>query len=311
MRVSTSGGNHSAPGARSVRRRDERDRMRHDERRHHRGQRSEAAERDHQAEEEQQVVRAVEEVTNAERHEQPHRLDAARIELHEPRIAVELEGANRAAGRQETQHRQRAEPQAREARLNRERRLRRLNGVLEEHVEQPLAPEELALRRQPRPRQMRDGLVVGRKRLVGLQRGAHRDHARRRQLPAVLVQVQVVRHPERRRVAQRGVSARQVEQIGVGGPGRPGIVHVAHRLERRADGQPQTLAVGLEQRLDGHVVRDVVGGRRGDPEHGKQPGQQGPQNRRGRPMADGRRSRDGVSHGQVFLTPVGSILSRP
>jgi hypothetical protein len=237
--------------------------VRDGERGHHRDQRAEAAERDHQAEQEQQVIGAVEDVEEAELDELQRRLVPARIELDQTGVAEELETAHRAAGRQEAQHRQRPDAEARQPRLDREARLVRLNRVLEQHVEQPLAPEELGRLRQAGRRHVRDRLVVGRKRLVRLQRRPNRDHARRRQLLAVFVEIQEVRNPQRRRVLQGAVGAGQVEQIGVPGAARLGIVHVAHRLQRRAHQQPQPPSLGLQEGLDGDVVGDVVRGRRG------------------------------------------------
>jgi hypothetical protein len=150
-----------------------------------------------------------------------------------------------------------------------------VDRVLEQDVEQPLAPEELGVLGEPGPGQVRQRFVVRPERPVGLERGAHRDNARRRQLGAVLVEIEIIRDPERGRVAQRGVGAREVEQVGVPRAARLGVVHVAHRLKRHAHEQPETLPLGLEQRLNRDVVGDVVSRRDSDPDNGEERRQQG------------------------------------
>src|SRR4030095_2524712 len=70
---------------------DERDRMRDGERGHDHDERSDAPERDDQAHQEQQVIGAIENVQDPERHKAQPRLTPAWIEPDEPGIAGELE----------------------------------------------------------------------------------------------------------------------------------------------------------------------------------------------------------------------------
>ena len=113
------------------------------ERGDHRDQRAEAPEREDEADQEQQVVHAVENVKEPELQELEPGLRPRRIQPDQPGFAIELERPHRPVGRQKAQDRQRADPEARQPRTNRELRLVRLDGVLEEDVEQPLAPEKL------------------------------------------------------------------------------------------------------------------------------------------------------------------------
>ncbi len=87
-----SGGNHRALGRHVEGRGDERDRVGHGERRHHRHERAQPPERNHEAEQEQQVVDAVEDVEEPVLREAQGRLVPARIEFHDAGLAVHVEG---------------------------------------------------------------------------------------------------------------------------------------------------------------------------------------------------------------------------
>ena len=76
----------------------------------------------------------------AELRRTPRRLVPARIEPDEAGIAGELEGALGAGRRHEAQDGDDAHAQARERRVDRERRAIGPDRVLEEHVEQRLVP---------------------------------------------------------------------------------------------------------------------------------------------------------------------------
>ena len=62
------------------------------------------------------MVGAVEDVEEPELDELQRRLVPARVELHQPRVARKLEAAHGAAGRQEAEHGDRADAEAREPR---------------------------------------------------------------------------------------------------------------------------------------------------------------------------------------------------
>ena len=107
-------------GREAERGRDQRDRVRDGEGGDDEHERPQAAERDHEAGDEQQVVGAVEDVQEARLDEAQRRLVPARVEPHQARIAVELEGALGAARRQEAQRRHDLQAQPREPRVDRE-----------------------------------------------------------------------------------------------------------------------------------------------------------------------------------------------
>ena len=116
--VSMSGGNHSASGARLYA-----DAIRVIECAtvndgHHRNQRAEFPERDDQAKQEQQVVRAIEDVKEAQLDELPRGLEPPGIEVHQARIAEKFKSADGSAWRQETQRDNHARRQPAESRMN-------------------------------------------------------------------------------------------------------------------------------------------------------------------------------------------------
>ncbi len=205
------------------------------------------------------MIGAVEDVEEPELDELPCGLPPARVEPDESGIAVELEGAHRAAWRQKAHHGQRADAQPREPRRDREVRALRLDRILEQHVEQPLAPDKLGVRRERRRGDVRQRLLVRRERAVRRQRGADGGERRLAERDVVLVGVHEVAHPERRGVAQRAVGAAQVHQVGARRAARLRVVHVPHGLQGHADEQPQPLPLRLQEHLGRHVVRDVVG----------------------------------------------------
>ena len=82
--------------------------------------------------------------------EPQRRLMPARIEAHEAGIAVELEGAHGAAGRQEAQGRRDPLAEAVDARMDGEGGALRRDRIFEQHVEQLLVPVEVELVGEPR-----------------------------------------------------------------------------------------------------------------------------------------------------------------
>ncbi len=117
-------------------------------------QRPQAPERHHQADQEQEMVRALEDVPKTRDHEAQRRLMPARIEMHQAGIALELEGPNGAAGRQETQRRRHLMAEAVDARMDRELRAVGPNWIFQQHVEQLLVPVEIEVVRDTRTRHM-------------------------------------------------------------------------------------------------------------------------------------------------------------
>ena len=167
--VSISGGNHSAVRREIVGRGDQRDRMRDCKRGHDRDQRAEAPERNHQAQQEQQVVGAVEDVEESLLTKRQRRLIPARIEPDQPGIALELERARRAAGRQEPKRGDRAQPQSLEPRVDRELGAVGSIGYSNSTSSSPWFQIEFRVVRQPRAREVRQGLFIRREGFIGRQ----------------------------------------------------------------------------------------------------------------------------------------------
>ena len=125
------------------------------------------------------MVGAVEDVPEAGHDEAQRRLVPARIELHEAGIAVELERADGAAGRQEAQRRRDLAAEPVDARMDREFGAVGADRIFEQHVEQLLVPVEVEVVGEPRPCDVRERLLVGGERPVRRQR-----HARMRRRAA-------------------------------------------------------------------------------------------------------------------------------
>ena len=146
------------------------------------------------------------------------RLMPARIEAHEAGIAVQLEGAHvlPSGGRKRSAVETRW-PKRSTRGCDGEGGALGADRILEQHVEQLLAPVEVELVGEPRAVEMRARLLVGGERAVGRQRDARGGDPRRRQPTVVLVEVDVVDQPELRGVAQGRIGARQVEIAGAAG----------------------------------------------------------------------------------------------
>jgi hypothetical protein len=119
----------------------------------------------------------------------------AGIEPDEAGIGVELEGPDRAPRGEEAQRGDHAQPQPGEARVDREARRRRLDGVLEPDVEHPLVPVEIDVGRQRRAGDVGPGLLPGFERPVERQRDAGRDEPRRGERRLVLVELDRIGDP--------------------------------------------------------------------------------------------------------------------
>ena len=123
-------------------------------------ERPQAPERDHQAAKEEQVVDALDDVPEARLHEAQRGLIPAWIEPHEPGIAVELEGADGAAGRQKAQRGGDVLPEPVHSRIDRELGLVGADGIFQEHVEQLLVPVEIEIVRKRRSGDVGAGGIV-------------------------------------------------------------------------------------------------------------------------------------------------------
>jgi hypothetical protein len=124
-------------------------------------ERPQAAERGHQADQEQQVIGAFENVPEARYHEAQRGLMPARIEMHEAGIAIEFEGPNGTAWRQEAQRRRHVVAETIEARVDRECRAVGPDRIFEQHVKQLLVPVEVEVVRDARARHMGAGACIG------------------------------------------------------------------------------------------------------------------------------------------------------
>ena len=105
---------------------------------------------------------------------------------------------------------------------------------------------------------MRQRFVVGRERSIARQRRANLDDLWVLEADVVFVQLDVVGNPELRRVPKNLFRAGEIQPIDAAL--RKG--HVAHRDERHANQEAQTLAFRFQHRLNRDVVRDLVGRRR-------------------------------------------------
>src|SRR4051812_10073995 len=103
------------------------------------------------------------------------------IQRYQAGIAVQFECPLCAIARQETQADRDTQPQPVEPRPDGERGLRRLNRVLEQHVELCLIPEHIETIRQPGSMHARERLLEARERLVGWHRYARFDETGIRQ----------------------------------------------------------------------------------------------------------------------------------
>ena len=226
----------------------------------HEHERAQPSKRDHEAEQKQQMIGPVEDVTEPQRDEPQRRLVPPRIQPHQPWIAVQLECAHRAVWRDDADDGDHAQAEPRERWLDREAGSVRANRILEEDVEHPLIPVKARGVRQSCAGHVRERLAVRFERSIRRQRDADAGDGRRGQSRVLLVDRQIVRDPHQRRIAQRGVRARQIEIAG----SAERELDVAHRRKRRAHDHAQMVTFGFDERLHDDVGGDVVrGGREG------------------------------------------------
>ena len=187
--------------------------------------------------------------------EAPGRLEPARVQPDEPRVALVLECADRAIPQEEAEDGDDAQPESGKRGMDRERGRIGPDGRLQQDVEKRLVPDELCVRRQ-RP----SGHVPARigprgERTIRGQREPRRDNPRRREQIVVFVDGQAVDDPQRRRVSEQRVEAVELEEPGTG----RGEIHVPHRRKRHADDDLEPAAFGPHEHVGGDVGRDLVG----------------------------------------------------
>ena len=243
---------------------DERDRVRDREGSDDGDQAPQRPQRDDETEEEEEVVDPVEDVREAERHEAQRGLVPAGVEPHEPRVADVLEDALRPVRRPQAQHRDRTQAEVREPRIDRKAGLVRRDIVLQQYIEQSLAPRELQPRVERRGIEVRQRRLVAREGPVRGERDAGCHDAGRLQASIFLEERHIVGEPELRRIAEERIRRLQV-QIPESVPGK---LNVPHRLERRPDEESETGPLRRDEGLHGDVRGNLVrhgGGRPGRP----------------------------------------------
>ena len=201
------------------------------------------------------MIRAAQNVREAESDESSGGLIPLRGDAHQPRIADQLERTNVTARRQEPQRRHGVHAEPREGRVDRESRAVRVNAVLELDVDEALVPHQLRAGRQPGGVQVRERVVVRHEGLVGRQRHARGQDAGIIESRAPLEDRQVGRDPQAGGVEQVRIDRVELQVSRTG----EAELDVAHRAHRRADEQMQLLAVRLEEQLDEDVGGNVVG----------------------------------------------------
>src|SRR5579862_293444 len=106
------------------------------------------------------MVSPVQNVEETQFYELSGGLGPARVQMNRSRIAEKFKRADCAARRKKTKRDDHPIGQPVEAGMNREARLVGLNGILEEHVQHQLVPEDSRVIREFRTHDVREGLVV-------------------------------------------------------------------------------------------------------------------------------------------------------
>ncbi len=230
MRVSTSGENHRAPPP-------------------------DAPKGNHQAEDEEQVIDSVEDVEKAQEDEAQERLVPAGIQVDHARIAGILEDPLPTRRRHEVDDAHGLQAQVGEGGVDGEARLIRIDGHLEEHVQQGLLGHELGPGFERWREHVRERPFEGGERPVGGQRDPGRHHPLRTQGPTLLVELDVVGDPKHRGLPKDRGQALQNEV-----PRPPsGEVDIAKGGHGSSDQENERRAHGLHVHLDRHVRRNLVG----------------------------------------------------
>ena len=124
------------------------------------------------------MVGSIEDVVEAQIDKPQSGLVPSRIEPDQARIADELEGSHRPAGREKSEHRDHALPQPRQLRMDRKSGSIGLDGIFEPGVEHGLVPDHVDIVAQIRACEARGSLFIGGERGVGFERNSRGDHAR-------------------------------------------------------------------------------------------------------------------------------------
>ncbi len=158
----------------------------------------------------------------------------------------------------------------REARIDGELRRCRLDGRLEQDVQHGLLPEQLGTVRKGCGAHVREGRLVRRERQVARRRHPCGDELQPLQRLSVFLQRDVVPDPLLGRVADHLLGLGDLEVAR----SAEGKLVIAHGLEWHPDDEPHPVAIGLHERLDGHIDRNLVrlGPRRQEEHEGHEQG---------------------------------------
>jgi hypothetical protein len=125
---------------------------------------------------------------------------------------------------------------------------------LQQHVEQHLSHRNVGTGRQWRRLHGAQRAVVRIEGAIAGQRRSHGHDLRRRQCAITNPQAQSIGNPQLRRIAQRGLRPRDIEQPR----STRGERHVAHALQRHAHQHPHARTVRLHIRAHHDAGRDFV-----------------------------------------------------
>src|SRR5712692_2564147 len=200
------------------------------------------------------MVGAIKDVKKTQVHKAQSGLMPSRIEPNQARIAIEFESADRAAGREKAKNSDDAQPQAREAGVNRKRGVIRLNRIIKQHVQHGLVPEDIRGIRERRASDVGKGLVVRGEGTVRWERDARGDDFGIGQANIALVDFDKVGDPQGSRAGKQAGSAREIEIAGAAF----GEVDVAHGLQRHANQEMKMGARRLDKHLNGYIVGNVM-----------------------------------------------------
>src|ERR1700747_3392388 len=160
------------------------------------------------------MVRSVEDVKESQVNKVQRGLMPPRIEMHQTGIAVKLERANFATGRNKSQNRNDAQAQTCKPRLNRKTRALRLNRANEQHVQQRLVPYYVRGIGQWWPGNMRERRFVRTERKIRWEGDARRHHLRIRQQRVAFVNLEESGDPQLRRAGKQRRGTLQIEVAG-------------------------------------------------------------------------------------------------
>src|SRR5262249_20245758 len=164
------------------------------------------------------------------------------------------EGTDLALRRDESQHGVDPDAEPLETGADREFGTVRPDRILQEDVQQALAPEKLGIVAEARRAEIRQRLLARGEGATRLGRAPGVQPPGVAEPDAALVRLDLVAEPEGRGFAQGAIDALEVEEAAV----PPRHVDVAHRLERNARKQEQRPPLRLQESLDADVFGDVL-----------------------------------------------------